>query len=107
MIGFLDLTFPGAVLKNTEDTLAVAINTAHGIGNVAEAVKDVRSVSEWHDGGEKTEFAVSGPRLLNVIAENLLYIEFAMKPPLVMRLEASLQELSETVDQLLIDSLEG
>lgn len=109
MVRFLDTIYSGAVLKNTEDVLSVCVNLAtEQYGQFAETIKDVRLVDELHDDGTlKNSYVVSGPKLSSVIAANLIYIEFAMKPPLVKQLEATLQELSDTVDQLLIDSLEG
>lgn len=120
MIKILDKEYDGYLAENADETLTIVIHTWEGFDDVVAAMTDVKSIENIKD-GKSTVYNVTAPVSARVVGLNLYSIVFTTKLAPSEALERkvaeqdeiiatqanTIQELSDAIDQLMIDSLEG
>lgn len=120
MIKILDEEYDGYVASNGDDTLNVILHTWKGFEDIVAAMTNVKSIESIRD-GKSTIYNVTAPVSAQIVGLNLYSIVFTTKLAATEALERkvteqatiisqqaeTIQELSDAIDTLLIDSLEG
>lgn len=120
MIRISDKEYDGYIAENQDDSLTVILHTWEGFDDVCTAMTDVKSIESVTD-GKSTVYNVTAPVSARVVGLNLYSIVFTTKLAPAEALERkvaeqdeiiatqanTIQELSDAIDQLMIDSLEG
>lgn len=107
MIQWKDKTYSGHVVRNDDEILSVFVFTTDSFQDVAASINTVREVTEFTSEADRKTYTVTGPKSSKVVSANTYYLEFSTKPSYNQRLEAKLQEQSDTIDALLVALLEG
>lgn len=114
MIRLLNKEYDGYIADNGDETITVVLHTWEGFDDIAEAMVKVTTIENVAPDGTSTVYTITTPVSAKVVGQNLYSIVFSMKPTPTMEMqqklaahEETIQDMSDLIDDLLIDSLEG
>ena len=100
MIEFNGHSYSGSVVSHDENELKVLINTVESMEDICVALNGVKSVNSEQQNGETMTYTVTTASTVSRVAQNTFVVTFLTKPTV-------LQEMSNTIDALLVMALEG
>ena len=113
MLKFGKFEYSGNVISADDERLQLAIHSADRFEDIAQSFTGISEIIETVNGSE-TVYKVTAPLSAKTVSPTVHFVEFSTKLTPVQEMERAIavqneaiQELSDTIDQLLVDSLEG
>ena len=120
MIRLGNAEYSGYVIENGDDVLKITLHSADRFEDIAQNITGLREVIEVNN-GEETVYTITAPLSAKQVSANVYFVEFSTKPTPTQQMEkriadqddliaeqaATISDLSDTVDDLLIAILEG